>query len=109
MASLLFAAEERKPLVVRVDHFYLVSEDSERLFQVFRDEFKLPVVWPFKSYGDFGSGGLSLLRQAFGGQALENKIPFAFWALLKLPNIGEPIRLRSRHGGQAGAGSRLDS
>jgi len=40
----LFAVEERKPLVVRVDHFYLVSEDSERLFQFFRDEFKLPVV-----------------------------------------------------------------
>jgi hypothetical protein len=38
--SLLFAAEQRKPLVERVDHFCLVSEDSERLFQFFRDEFK---------------------------------------------------------------------
>jgi len=57
MASPLFAVEKRKPLVVTVDHFYLVSEDSERLFQSFRNEFKLPLVWPFKSYGDFGSGG----------------------------------------------------
>jgi hypothetical protein len=65
MASPLLAVEEPKPLVVRVDHFYLVSEDSERLFQFFRDEFKLPVVWPFKSYGDFGSGGLSLGNVAF--------------------------------------------
>jgi hypothetical protein len=65
IASLSFAAEECKALVVRVDHFYLVSEDSERLFQFFRDEFKLPVVWPFKSYGDFGSGGLSLGNVAF--------------------------------------------
>lgn len=65
MASPLFAVEERKPLVVRVDHFYLVSADSERLFQFFRDEFKLPVVWPFKSYGDFGSGGLSLGNVVF--------------------------------------------
>jgi len=65
MASSLFGVEQRKPLVVRVDHFYLVSDDSERLFQFFRDEFKLPVVWPFKSFGDFGSGGLSLGNVVF--------------------------------------------
>jgi catechol 2,3-dioxygenase-like lactoylglutathione lyase family enzyme len=64
-ASCLFAVEERKPLVVRVDHFCLFSKDSERLFQFFRDEFKLPVVWPFKNFGDFGSGGLSLGNVAF--------------------------------------------
>jgi hypothetical protein len=45
MASPLFAVEECRPLVVRVDHFFVVSQDSERLFQFFRDEFKLPVVW----------------------------------------------------------------
>lgn len=65
IASPLFAVEAREPLIVRVDHFYLVSGDSERLFQFFRDEFKLPVVWPFKSYGDFGSGGLSLGNVVF--------------------------------------------
>jgi hypothetical protein len=64
-ASLAFAAEGRNPLIVRADYFYLVSEDSEQLFQFFRDEFKLPVVWPFKSCGDFGSGGLSLGNVAF--------------------------------------------
>lgn len=51
---------QRKPLLMKVEHFYLVSDDSERLFQLFRDEFQLPVVWPFKSYGGFAGGGLSL-------------------------------------------------
>lgn len=55
-----------KPLLTKVDHFYLVSSESERLFMLFRDEFQLPVVWPYNSFGDFASGGLS-----FGNVALE--------------------------------------
>ena len=51
---------QRKPLLAKVDHFYLVSDKSERLFRFFRDEFQLPVVWPFNNHGDFASGGLSL-------------------------------------------------
>ena len=56
----LSVVAQRKPLLTKVEHFYLVSDESERLFQLFKDEFKLSVVWPFNSYGDFASGGLSL-------------------------------------------------
>ncbi len=51
---------ERKPLLVQVDHFYLVASDAERLFRLFRDDFGLPEAWPFKSYGDFASGAVTL-------------------------------------------------
>jgi hypothetical protein len=57
---------QRPPLVTKVEHFYLVSDDAERLYRFFRDEFQLPVVWAFNSYGDFASGGLTL-----GNVALE--------------------------------------
>jgi len=59
-------AAQGSPLLTKVDHVYLVSSESERLFTLFRDEFQLPVVWPFNSYGDFASGGLS-----FGNVAME--------------------------------------
>lgn len=53
-------AAERRPFLTKVEHFFLTSAESERLFRFFRDEIRLPVVWPFKSYGEFASGGLSL-------------------------------------------------
>src|SRR5688572_21106978 len=59
-------ATQRTPLVTKVEHFYLVSDDAERLYDFFRDEFQLSVVWAFNSYGDFASGGLTL-----GNVALE--------------------------------------
>jgi hypothetical protein len=48
------------PLVTKVEHFYLVSDEAEKLYDFFRDELQLPVVWPYNSYGDFASGGLTL-------------------------------------------------
>ena len=47
-------------MVTKVEHFYLVSDDAERLYRLFRDDFQLPVVWAFNNYGDFASGGLTL-------------------------------------------------
>ena len=49
-----------RPLVTKVEHFYLVSDDSEKLYNFFRDELRLPVVWAFNTYGTFASGGLTL-------------------------------------------------
>lgn len=43
-----------------MEHFYLVSDQAEELYNFFRDELRLPVVWPYNSYGDFASGGLTL-------------------------------------------------
>jgi hypothetical protein len=54
------SASQRGPLLTTVEHFYLVADDAERLYKFFRDELRLPVVWPFNTFGDFASGGLSL-------------------------------------------------
>lgn len=64
----------RAALLVTVDHCVAASSDPKSLFQVFRDTFGLPMAWPFRSYGDFASGGLSV-----GNTVLE----FATWEVPK--------------------------
>ena len=51
---------EKTCLATRVEHFYLVSDQSQRLFIFFRDNFQLPEVWPYYQHETFASGGLSL-------------------------------------------------
>jgi hypothetical protein len=46
-------------LVHQVDHILISSDEPERLFRLFSQELGLPVVWPFRSYGVFSSGGVS--------------------------------------------------
>ena len=64
LASLIYAPAfvnaQSKPLVNKVEHFFVISEDPERLFKLFRDVLQLPVVWPYQRFGEFASGGLSL-------------------------------------------------
>jgi hypothetical protein len=54
------AHADRKPLLVQVDHFYVASPDAERLFRLFRDDLGLPEAWPYRNWGSFSSGGLTL-------------------------------------------------
>ena len=62
--SLCFIAfalqSEERPLATRVEHFFLVSDHAQSLFNYFKDTFQLPDVWPFFERGTFASGGLSL-------------------------------------------------
>jgi hypothetical protein len=53
-------------LATRVEHFFVVSDQAQSLFTYFKDEFRLPEVWPFYQHGTFASGGLS-----FGNAVLE--------------------------------------
>ena len=48
------------PLISKVEHFFVLSADAEKLFRFFKEDIGLPVVWPFRRYGDFSSGGVSL-------------------------------------------------
>jgi len=68
------AAARRTPLLARVDHFFATSPQAEAHFNFFRDTLGLAVAWPYKSYGNFASGGLSL-----GNTVLE----FVTWAVGK--------------------------
>lgn len=47
-------------MLTKIDHFFIQSAESERLFRLFRDDFQLPEAWPFQRYGGFASGGLTL-------------------------------------------------
>jgi catechol 2,3-dioxygenase-like lactoylglutathione lyase family enzyme len=56
----LGAQAEEQPLATRVEHFFVASDEAQALFTFIKDTFQLPEVWPFKAYGGFSSGGLSL-------------------------------------------------
>ncbi len=51
--------------VNKIEHFFASSPKAEQLFQFFSKELELPVVWPYKSWGDFASGGVTLGNVAF--------------------------------------------
>lgn len=53
-------------LVDGVDHVYVPMAQAADGFAVLTEELALPVMWPFTSFGDFASGGVSL-----GGIKLE--------------------------------------
>lgn len=63
--SVATAQDSSAPLINRVEHFYATAPNAEALFQVFRDSLGLPEVWPFRSYGAFASGSVSLGNVAF--------------------------------------------
>lgn len=50
------------PVLTRVEHFYLFADETQvkKLFQSFRDDFRLPQVWAYRNWGSYSSGGLSL-------------------------------------------------
>jgi hypothetical protein len=50
----------RARIVRQVDHVLLVSPAANRIFDTLTGELRLPVAWPFTSYGAFTSGGVAL-------------------------------------------------
>jgi hypothetical protein len=48
-----------------VDHFFATSPDAEALMVIFRDTLGMPEQWPFRRYGSFASGGVSLGNVVF--------------------------------------------
>jgi hypothetical protein len=49
-----------RSLVDGVDHVYIPMADASGAFAVLTGELDLPVMWPFTSFGDFASGGVSV-------------------------------------------------
>jgi len=58
-------SEQETPMLTQIDHFFIQSAESERLFRLFRDDFQLPEAWPYQRYGGFASGGVTLGDAAF--------------------------------------------
>lgn len=48
------------PIVRGIDHFFATSSTPEPLYRHFRDSLGLPEVYPFRNYGDFASGVVSM-------------------------------------------------
>lgn len=51
--------------VNKIEHFFASSPKAEKLFQFFSQDLELPVVWKYRSWGDFASGGVTLGNVAF--------------------------------------------
>ena len=47
-------------LVDGVDHVYVPMTDASAAFAVLTEQLRLPVMWPFTSFGGFSSGGVSV-------------------------------------------------
>ncbi|HEX6325321.1 MAG TPA: hypothetical protein VFZ72_02020 [Jiangellaceae bacterium] len=47
-------------LVDGVDHVYVPMADAKAAFAVLAEQLQLPVLWPFMSFGEFSSGGVSV-------------------------------------------------
>lgn len=47
-------------LVDGIDHVYIPMSDARAAFEVLTEELLLPVMWPYTSFGDFSSGGVSV-------------------------------------------------
>jgi hypothetical protein len=54
------SAAPQPPIVRGIDHFFATSPAPEPLYRVFRDSFDLPEVYPFRNYGSFSSGVVSM-------------------------------------------------
>jgi len=54
-----------KAQINNIDHFFASSPNAERLFNLFKTKFGLPVDWDYKTYGDFSSGAVTLGNTTF--------------------------------------------
>jgi hypothetical protein len=63
--TVAFISISAKAQVNKIEHFFASSPKAEQLFQFFSKGLELPVVWPYKSWGDFASGGVTLGNVVF--------------------------------------------
>lgn len=49
----------------RLDHFYAVSPEAEKLLEFFSHDLQLPLAWPYRSYQSFASGAVTFGNVAF--------------------------------------------
>lgn len=63
--ALISLSAKAKAQVNKIEHFFASSPKAEQLFRFFSKELELPVVWPYKSWGDFASGGVTLGNVVF--------------------------------------------
>lgn len=95
----------RRLLVSKVEHVSVTAPDAERLFRLFRDSLGLPQVWPYRDYGGFSSGGVSLGNVVLEFVAAPGGTATAFGAMAFEPadHTGEALAELDRRGIPHGA------
>ncbi len=91
-SAVVDATSGQTPFLSRVDHLFASSPQAEALFSFFRDTLGLPVSWPFKRYGDFASGGLSLGNtelEFVHREATEDETPPTAWRSFAFEPVGD--------------------
>ena len=63
--TLLFFTIRLEAQITKVEHFYMSSPQAEKYFKLFKDQLGLPVVWDYKEWGGFSSGGVTLGNVVF--------------------------------------------
>jgi hypothetical protein len=65
LLPLILLALHSSAQITKIEHFFVSSPTAEKLFNFFRDQFRLPVIWNYQQWTGFASGGLSLGNVAF--------------------------------------------
>jgi hypothetical protein len=52
--------------VIKVDHFYAYSTNAPELFEMFKNKFKLPLIYDYQEFGNVSGGGLWLGNVTLG-------------------------------------------
>lgn len=79
----------------RIDHFIVVSPNAEQLYHLLRNDFQLPVLWPYQTFRGFASGGVSLGNVTLELVARENlsRAHFASMALEPRESAEKMVRV----------------
>jgi len=58
---LLFSCSNKGEVSIKkVEHFYISVNNASSIFQLFDEQFELPVVWDYQDWGGFSSGGITM-------------------------------------------------
>jgi hypothetical protein len=94
----------RPPILRGLDHFFVTSPNPEPLYHFFRDTLGLPEVYPFRDYGDFASGVVSMGNVLFEVVTWKappgETLPVELKGLAFEPtgNVSETLRLFKEYG-----------
>ncbi|WP_405208021.1 hypothetical protein [Aquimarina sp. LLG6339-5] len=87
---LLSCSNSERVNINKVEHFYISSSNALYVFQVFTEQFGLPVVWDYQNWGSFSSGGISLgnvVIELIGSQSTQN---LTYYGIALEPN--QPLK-----------------
>jgi hypothetical protein len=94
------------PLVEGVDHVYVPVVDASTVFAGLVEELRLPVLWPFTTFGSFASGGVSI--GSIKLEVLESN-DVSPWSLAQDPPQVQGVAFRPARGIDDGFLAELDS